>query len=169
MSHEFKAGDIVVCVDGDGFLTKNGNLYNVEKVLNNGYLHINGGVWNKNKFAPVHAPKSLDNVIYQEDHDQRIDTAKKNDSGKPRMDIIHSVRGLDVVGSIFGEGSIEYGGDYQWRKSTNDQHYRMKLIGASLRHLHQYCIGNKFDDKSKKQHIAHAVCDLLMVLDMENS
>lgn len=152
---KFKPGDLVICIDNVKCHSyfNIGSTYKVENVTPFGDLifsHISGS-WD-------HARFRLDG-----DHGQ---SAKKNDTGKPRFDILVSMFGLDTVCVVLGEGAIEYG-DFNWRKSKDDPKYRMRLIAACMRHVYQYATGTKIDAKSGKPHLAHAICNLLMVLDME--
>lgn len=153
---KFKAGDMVKCINNIN-VEKHiilGDVYKVLAIDAIGDLLLEGVLtgsetWNHARFEKV---------------DKYV--AVKDDAGKPRFDILISVFGLDTVALIFGEGAIQYG-DFNWRKSKDDPKYRMRLIAACMRHVYQYATGTKIDAKSGKPHLAHAICNLLMVLDME--
>lgn len=57
--------------------------------------------------------------------------------------------------------------EFNWRDGVNQTGYKMKLMGAALRHCFSYMAGEKLDPESGKPHLAHAVCNLLMVADLE--
>ncbi len=42
-----------------------------------------------------------------------------------------------------------------------------RLIGALLRHIFAFMLGENIDGESKKKHLAHAGCCLLMLMEMD--
>lgn len=111
------------------------------------------GVWDQHRFQLV---------------EQEQPKAKKDDNGKPRFDILFSIRGLSSVCDVFAHGASKYD-DFNWRKAGNDSSYKLKLLAASLRHIYKHMAGQRLDPETGKPHLAHAVCDLLMVLDIQES
>lgn len=97
--------------------------------------------------------------------------ARKDDSGKPRFDILFSVRGLDDIAAVFTSGGQKYGDDFNWRKSagSDSNSFRNRLLAATLRHLYRHCTGEKLDKQSGKPHLAHACANILMIMDLENT
>ena len=97
--------------------------------------------------------------------------ARKDDSGKPRFDILFSVRGLDDIAAVFTSGGQKYGDDFNWRKSSgsDSSSFRNRLLAATLRHLYRHCTGEKLDKQSGKPHLAHACANILMIMDLENT
>lgn len=113
------------------------------------------GGWYSDRFQPVQ--------IYR-----KPEEAQKDDSDKSRLDILLGCRGIDQVGHVFAYGAKKYE-QYNWRKSGNDDSYKRRLVGAALRHLFAYLTGNRTDPETGKSHIAHAIADLAMVIDLEKS
>lgn len=88
--------------------------------------------------------------------------AKKNDSNymvKPPMDLIPG-EALMEVARVFGFGATKYG-RHNWKAGM--EHTR--LAAAATRHIYQYLLGLDKDDESELEHLAHATCSLLMLLE----
>lgn len=94
------------------------------------------------------------------------DKSGKDDTGKPDIAFLLSLNGLDSVSDVFAFGAKKYGDPYNFRKPHGDG-YSLRLLGASVRHIWKYLRGERLDPETGKSHIAHAVADLLMVLDLE--
>ena len=95
----------------------------------------------------------------------KVEQAKKFDDGKPRMDIVLGINGLDLVGQVFTHGAKKYG-DFNWRRG--DLAFRGRMLAACMRHLMRYATGEKLDKESGLPHLAHAISNLLMILDLES-
>lgn len=161
MTFKFKVGDKV----------RHGTVYPVPPVLHNKILTVTKinegdysqyflfaqapGQWSVERFQPVQ--------VYR-----KPEEAQKDDSNKSRLDILLGCRGIDQVGHVFAYGAKKYE-EYNWRKSGNDDSYKRRLVGAALRHLFAYLTGNRTDAETGKSHLAHAIADLAMVIDLENS
>jgi Domain of unknown function (DUF5664) len=91
----------------------------------------------------------------------------KDDDNKPRLDILLSCRGITDVGDVFAYGAKKYA-LYNWRKAGDDTAYRFRLVGAAIRHITAYLAGVRLDAETGKSHLAHAIADLAMVMDLEN-
>jgi len=87
------------------------------------------------------------------------ETGIKHDKGKPRMELIPR-EGLIQLSRVLEFGANKYD-DHNWRKGMAWS----KLIGATLRHLHAFNDGIDTDDESGISHIAHAVCNLMFLLE----
>lgn len=88
-----------------------------------------------------------------------IGTAGHLDEGKPRLELLPN-RGLRDVGDAFAYGERKYG-PKNW---TRGMPWR-KLAGSALRHIYAWAWGEDFDPESGVHHLAHACCNLLMLLD----
>ncbi len=95
-----------------------------------------------------------------------LDKAKKESDGKSPFQILFQLPGLKDVSDVFLYGMNKYS-EFNWREGKNQSGYKMKLMGAALRHCFAYMTGEKSDPESGKPHLAHAVCNLLMVADLE--
>lgn len=99
---------------------------------------------------------------------------KKESDGKPAFDILFSTP-IHKVAAVFTYGAQKYEERLQWRKALdlpNDERleYIEKLMAAALRHIKEQFDDNacqeKLDKESKLPHLACAVADLMMALDL---
>jgi hypothetical protein len=85
----------------------------------------------------------------------------KANVGKPRMSLIPN-QALTEVARVFTMGEAKYSSN-NWRKgmpwSWN--------IDAALRHIGKFNDGIDLDDESKLSHLAHAITDLMFVLEYQ--
>lgn len=82
----------------------------------------------------------------------------KHDSGKARMELLPA-EALDDIAQVFAFGAKKYG-DYNWRGGIKVS----RLVGALLRHTFAYLRGETNDPESGLPHIAHAGCNVMMIL-----
>jgi hypothetical protein len=92
---------------------------------------------------------------------------KKDDSGKPRFELLPSVA-LEEVAKVLTYGAKKYthdgiDGSDNWRLGTTWRRY----IGASLRHIFAFLRGEDSDPETGCSHLAHAVCCLLFLLEFQ--
>ncbi len=87
--------------------------------------------------------------------------ALKHDSGKPRMDLV-SPGALLELGKVLAYGANKYG-DQNWRNNGGLDWSRP--LAAAYRHLLAWQGGQDLDDESGLLHLAHAMCNLMMLLD----
>lgn len=95
---------------------------------------------------------------------------KKESYGKTPLDLLFRFPGLKDVADIFGSSMEKYpdiDGDFNFRKGRGDVAYKMRLVGAGLRHVFAFMQGEKLDNESGKPHIAHAICNFMMVGDLD--
>jgi len=88
--------------------------------------------------------------------------AVKNDGDyieKPPMELLPQESLLEVA-RVLGFGAKKYNRG-NWRKGMN----HTRLAAAALRHITQYLGGQDKDPESKLEHIAHAICGLMMLLE----
>lgn len=80
----------------------------------------------------------------------------KFDKGKSRVDLIDP-RFLLELGEVLGFGAEKYG-ENNWQ-AIEPKRYK----AAALRHMCQYCAGEKVDKESGKSHLVHAACNLMFL------
>jgi hypothetical protein len=83
--------------------------------------------------------------------------AVKNDSAKPRTDLLPS-KPLLAVSEVLRFGAQKYA-EHNWRKGMDWS----RLHGAALRHLLAFADGEDLDPESGLPHIDHALCCLLFL------
>ena len=88
----------------------------------------------------------------------------KYDEGKPRMDLL--VRGfptvLTTLGAILGFGAKKYRAD-SWRTVPKAV---ARYEAAAMRHFVAHSSGEALDPESGKPHIAHAIINLMFVMEL---
>jgi len=91
-----------------------------------------------------------------------MNEGKKFDQDKLRYDLLPWAA-LDEVMRVLGHGAKKYG-DENWRlvKRLEDRY-----PAAALRHLSAYLQGEECDKESGFNHLAHAICSLMFVLQMD--
>ncbi len=82
----------------------------------------------------------------------------KYDSGKARWDLL-PFDALDEVAEVLRYGANKYAAR-NWEKGMAWS----RLLGAALRHLGAWALGNDVDEESEMPHLAHAACCVLMLL-----
>lgn len=86
--------------------------------------------------------------------------ARKNDTGKPRIDLV-PVKAVVEVAKVLTDGAKEYG-DHNWRKGI----VYSRLYSAIQRHLLAFWSGEDID-KSGHRALAHACTDIMMLMEMD--
>jgi len=86
----------------------------------------------------------------------------KYDADKPRWDLLPH-EALRHVVEVLTYGSRKYAPE-NWRKVEG---WQWRYYGACLRHLAAWKLGEKIDKESGKRHLAHAVCCLLFLLELD--
>ena len=69
-------------------------------------------------------------------------------------------KALNEVARVFSFGAEKYG-DHNWRGGLKYS----RLIGATLRHVTAWIAGETEDPESGINHLAHAACNILMLLE----
>lgn len=89
----------------------------------------------------------------------------KLDEGKPDMSLLTMSRAMEKVVRVLEFGMKKGYPKDNWRK-VEDRSRRYRA--AAMRHMMEDLRSNgAIDPESKQTHIAHAVCDLLFLLDEE--
>jgi hypothetical protein len=86
-------------------------------------------------------------------------TGKKDDEGKPRMELMSSIAQVERA-RVYTHGAMKYG-DNNWRKGLAWS----RLIGATLRHIYQWMMGEDNDPETGINHLAHASVSLDFLLE----
>ena len=85
----------------------------------------------------------------------------KHDSNKPRPELLPSAA-ITIVSQVLAYGAVKYA-PHNWRNNLAWS----RLLGAALRHLFAWQGGERDDPESGLPHLAHAVCCVLFLLDLE--
>jgi hypothetical protein len=85
----------------------------------------------------------------------------KYDGNKPRMELVPD-RAIEDVAKVLTFGAAKYAA-HNWRKGIDYS----RLLGAALRHIHAWNRGETLDPESGLNHLAHATCDLMMILEQD--
>lgn len=83
----------------------------------------------------------------------------KFDNGKPDLSLIPA-KALTEVATVLGFGALKYG-RYNYKEGLAWS----RCIAAALRHITSFNDGQDLDLESGKSHIAHAICNLIFLLD----
>lgn len=87
---------------------------------------------------------------------------RKDDKAKSRLDLLPG-RATLRVGDVLGHGARKYG-DENWRRVEGA---KRRYRAAALRHMMADLAGEGADPESGIEHLAHAACSLLFVLELE--
>lgn len=82
----------------------------------------------------------------------------KHDSSKVRTDLLPP-DALWAVSEVMTDGAAKYG-DRNWERGMAWG----RLLGASLRHLFAWAMGENLDRETGRPHLAHAACCVLFLL-----
>lgn len=89
-------------------------------------------------------------------------TGSKHDSGKPLMGAVPP-NALLAVAKVLTFGAEKYGRD-NWRQVESAE---TRYLDAALRHINAYQRGESVDPESGESHLAHAVCSLMFMLELQ--
>ena len=78
---------------------------------------------------------------------------------KPRLSLLPQVALIEIA-KVFTYGADKYD-EYNFSQGAKNTTY----VDASLRHINKYLCNNDIDDESNLLHLAHAISNLMMVLD----
>ena len=87
---------------------------------------------------------------------------EKHDEEKLRYDLVPLLAEEQVV-KVLTYGAKKYGPD-NWRKVPEA---RRRYYAAARRHLTRWRLGEELDRESGLPHLAHAICSLLFLLEVE--
>ena len=107
-------------------------------------------IWNSESDMPE--------LFAHKDREHKPEPGKKWDRGKLRYDLLP----YDVLEQIVGvltDGSVNYG-DRNWERGMSWG----RVFAAAQRHQSQFWQGHEFDDESGRNHLAHAIVNLMFLL-----
>lgn len=88
-----------------------------------------------------------------------MNEGKKFDQDKPRMELLSSAAMIEVA-KVLGFGAKKYD-PWNWAKGISYS----RIIGAAMRHMAAWKDGEDKDPESGLNHLAHAMCGLMFLLD----
>lgn len=88
----------------------------------------------------------------------------KFDSGKPLMSLLPPFA-IEEVAKVLTVGANKYAVD-NWKYVPDG---KFRYLNAFGRHMNEYSKGIKFDPETGFNHVAHAICCLLFILDADVS
>ncbi len=81
----------------------------------------------------------------------------RHHEGKPRWDLL-AYDTLWEMAAVMTEGAKKHG-ERDWEKGVSYNDY----FSAAMRHLSAWHLGESMDPQSKHNHLAHAMCDLMII------
>lgn len=91
-----------------------------------------------------------------------LNPGRKDDNGKTRYDLLPWA-GLSLVAQVLTKGAEKYAPD-NWRKVEG---WRWRYFRAAIGHLIAWWRGEKLDSEWGLPHLAHAVCCVLFLLELD--
>jgi hypothetical protein len=88
----------------------------------------------------------------------------KFDNDKPRWDLL-PLKPIEDIVKVLTFGAKKYGPD-NWRQVENAKD---RYFAALMRHLVAWRAGEKIDSESSMPHIAHALCNLVFLYELEGA
>lgn len=107
-------------------------------------------------------PASCKHRILERHPPEMTTKGRKDDAEKPRYDLIPFNALAQVVG-VLTYGAQKYAPE-NWRKVEG---WRWRYLGAALRHVSQWARGERVDPESGHPHLAHALCCLLFLAELD--
>lgn len=89
-------------------------------------------------------------------------TGVKYDKDKDRWDLLPFAATEQVV-KVLTHGAKKYAPE-NWRKVEG---WRWRYLGAALRHVSAFALGERIDPESGLPHLAHACCCLMFMLELD--
>lgn len=91
-------------------------------------------------------------------------TGKKFDADKTQYHYM-PLHSLEQINQVLMHGANKYGAE-NWRQVEGWEH---RYYNAALRHIFAHRQGEKLDPESGKSHLAHAICSLIFLIEMERA
>ena len=107
------------------------------------------------------SPYKITTLTTSLNYDQQV--AIKHDTDKLRYSLVPSKPIADLT-SVLMFGAKKYG-DYNWAGGFK----WTRLYDAAQRHLHAWISGETIDPESGMNHLAHAMCNLVFLLEFEKT
>ena len=106
--------------------------------------------------------EALERVRHLISNKRHRPSGSKHDSGKPLMGAVPP-NALMAVAKVLTFGAEKYGRD-NWRLVENA---KTRYLDAALRHINAHQRGELADPESGESHLAHAVCSLMFMLELQ--
>ncbi len=90
---------------------------------------------------------------------------KKHDKGKPQLSLVY-YSFLKEVANVRRFGNDKYIDPENWRHVDNKE---KRYLDACLRHVFSYISGEKNDPESGFNHLAHAACCIMFLIEGEKN
>ena len=87
---------------------------------------------------------------------------QKHDAEKPRYDLVPP-QALEWIAQVLTYGAHKYAPE-NWRKVDG---WRWRYFSAAMRHLWAWQKGERYDQESTLPHLAHALCCLMFMLELD--
>lgn len=91
------------------------------------------------------------------------DGGVKHDQGKPMFSLI-SADAMEELAKVLTYGASKYQ-DHNWRKGFKWQ----RVMDAAYRHLAEYNKGKRVDPETGLSHLAHAMCNIMFLIEFEKN
>lgn len=117
-------------------------------------------VEDRTKLSELEALERVRHLISDKHHRP---SGSKHDSGKPLMGAVPP-NALLAVARVLTFGAEKYGRD-NWRQVESAE---TRYLDAALRHINAYQRGEAVDPESGESHLAHAVCSLMFMLELQS-
>jgi len=118
------------------------------------------GAFDPSKYKGV-SKRAPHEDAYQKAMDIAIGVFTKNDTGKLRYGLIPPIAEMEMV-KVLTFGAQKYSPD-NWKNVDDLSRY----VDAALRHISAYRIGEQNDQETGHHHLAHAMCCLSFIVDLE--
>lgn len=92
------------------------------------------------------------------------ETGRKDDAEKPRWDLVQP-KALAAYVRVLTFGARKYAPE-NWRKVPEPTR---RYLAAALRHVMAYLAGERRDAETNESHLAHALCCLAFVLELDEA
>lgn len=89
---------------------------------------------------------------------------KKYDSGKPRLGLLPPYATV-AVARVLSIGALKYSPS-NWKYVAGGE---TRYVDAALRHLFSYMADEKTDPETGENHLSHAICCLMFLLDHDET
>jgi hypothetical protein len=155
----FKAGDEVVVMH-NGVI---GRVIFVDKIDNDEYVYVvdvfDSGQYSR--FNECLLDFTLNKHRYPNDAKSNTESAKKMDSGKPRVELVSATAMIEIA-KVLEFGARKYG-DHNWRKGMPWS----KVLGSTLRHIFAFMSGEDIDSDSGCSHLSCAMCEIMFLVEYQ--
>lgn len=98
----------------------------------------------------------------EKSQDPNCSGGRKFDGGKPRFGLV-PMNALSAVARVLTAGAVKYEPG-NWRRVPDANN---RYFDAAMRHMVSWKLGEKFDPETGENHLAHALCCLMFILEKD--